>query len=530
MRDHLVAVDVGTASARAGLFDRSGRLLARAVHPVTLIRSGADLAEHDSDDIWQAVVASVRAAVSEAGIDRQRIAAIGFDGTCSLVFTGSGGQRLSVARNGAPGLDTICWMDHRAIAEAEELSAAGDAALNLRGRCLSPEMALPKLLWVKRHRPDVWNGAGAIFDLADFLTFRATGSNRRSRSTLSAKWAYRQGAGPDPWPTPLLKTVGLHDLAERAGITGDALLPGAPLAPLSASAAAELDLDTGCVVASGMVDAFAGTLALLGRYGDNRGALERNAALVAGTSTCIIRLSAPDSPPLPGFWGPYGDVCLPDHALTEGGQSAAGGLLDHVVTMHAAGGKPTAELHRRIVEQIERELQLHGADYGQPIDVYPDFLGNRSPLADPRPGGLVAGLSLDSSFEGLCKLYWRTAVGLACGLRQVLDAYRTEAGFKPDTLHIGGGHGLNSLLVRLYADVTGKRIAVPALNESMLLGSAINAATAAGLYPDLVTAASAMSGPGSIIEPDPERHAAFGKDYARHRLMARHMAELRSLY
>ncbi|MGH6917434.1 MAG: FGGY family carbohydrate kinase, partial [Geminicoccaceae bacterium] len=89
MEDRVVmAVDVGTGSARAGLFDTSGRMLARDSRPIALNRPAPEHAEQDSDDIWRAVCAAARAARTEAGLPAEAVAGISFDATCSLVAMG----------------------------------------------------------------------------------------------------------------------------------------------------------------------------------------------------------------------------------------------------------------------------------------------------------------------------------------------------------------------------------------------------------------------------------------------------------
>src|SRR4051812_17008225 len=88
---HFLGIDVGTGSARAGLFDRSGRLLASDSAPVALWREAGDVVEQSSEDIWRAVCRSVRSAVVQAGIAADSIAGIGFDATCSLVVVGEAG-------------------------------------------------------------------------------------------------------------------------------------------------------------------------------------------------------------------------------------------------------------------------------------------------------------------------------------------------------------------------------------------------------------------------------------------------------
>lgn len=522
MRDHLVAVDIGTASARAGLFDRSGTLIAKATHPIILHRPNARIAEHDSADIWNAACASVREALATSGIDATRIAAIGFDATCSLVVTRKDGGPASVSASATPGLDTISWMDHRALEEATELTALGGPVVARCGGSLSPEMALPKLLWLKRHLPSLWIASCGIFDLADYLTCRATGSTVRSLSTLGSKWGI-DPREPEGWPQGFLEKAGLQDLPDKAGMTSRPSLPGSCIGYLSPNASQELGLDTGCRVAAGMVDAYAGALGLLGAVPPKD--IAAHAALVAGTSSCMISFCREEAKPQKSFWGPFENVSYPGLWLREGGQSAAGSLLDHIVRMHAAGGEPDATLHDRILRHVEAERARTGEGYGLPIQVLPDFHGNRAPLADPFASGVIAGLSLDTSFDSLCRLYWRAAVGLACSLRHILDVFG-EAGVRPEMVHMAGGHARTPLLAQLYADVLGLPVLVPEMGEAILLGTAINAATAGGLYQGMTAAASAMTGKTRRYSPDPARSTFHAEDYRRHLMMVRHREEL----
>src|SRR5690606_3200612 len=107
-----LGIDVGTGSARAGLFDAEGRMLATARRDIRLWREGADIAEQSSDDIWAAVCEATREAV--AGIDADRVAASGLAATCSLVVLGAEGAPLTGSASGAPPRNIIVWVDHRA--------------------------------------------------------------------------------------------------------------------------------------------------------------------------------------------------------------------------------------------------------------------------------------------------------------------------------------------------------------------------------------------------------------------------------
>ena len=190
MQSLLVAVDVGTGSARAGVLTPQGALLARAEHAIAMNRTDANHAEHDSEQIWRAVCAAVREAMSQAGADPSQVVGLSFDATCSLVVRDRDGLPVTVSTNTEDNWDTIVWLDHRALNEAEECTATGHLVLDYAGGVMSPEMEVPKLMWLKRHMPKSWARAGMMFDLADFLSWKATGSLARSQSTLTCKWTY----------------------------------------------------------------------------------------------------------------------------------------------------------------------------------------------------------------------------------------------------------------------------------------------------------------------------------------------------
>lgn len=525
MRDHMFAVDVGTGSARAGILHRDGTLVARATHPIIMAKPRENHAEHDSGDIWRAVCQAVRQAREQSGIPASSVAAIGFDATCSLVARDGQGAPVSVSTGGEDRFDTIVWLDHRAINEADFISRSGHRVLDFAGGSVSPEMQIPKLMWLKKHLPQSWQRAVYLFDLADFLTWKATGVTTRSRCTLAAKWNYLAHEAPG-WQQDYLALAGLEDLPEKGGLSQPTLRPWQSIGTLSPQAAQELGLDTGCHVSAGMIDAYAGALGALGGClsGDDPG---RSAALVAGTSSCLVAFARE---PLKGrsLWGPYHDITAPGYWLVEGGQSASGALLDHIVAMHPAGGVPEPSLHAKIIARVQQLRAVEGEAFAGRLHVLPDFHGNRSPLADPHAVGVISGLTLDLSFDSLCRLYWRTCVAIALGIRHVLDAMR-EAGYRPDNLHITGGHVHNPLLMELYADATGCRVVVPGSGDAVLLGTAMAAGVAGGVFADMSAAGAAMYRHGHIIEADPLRSAARADDYRCFLAMHRHRAELDSL-
>ncbi|QDZ02984.1 FGGY-family carbohydrate kinase [Nitratireductor mangrovi] len=522
----VVAVDVGTGSARAGVFGSDGTLLGREEHPIAMNRPAPDHAEHDSEDIWQAVCAAVRGAVSAAGVDPEAIAGISFDATCSLVVREPEGGQLTVSTSGERRWDTIVWLDHRALDEADEVTAGGHRVLDFIGGVMSPEMQAPKLMWLKRHLPQTWQAAGHFFDLADFLTWKSSGSLARSQCTLTCKWTFLAHEEPG-WQRDFLESVGIADMPERGALPERASPIGADLGPLTPQAASELGLATTCRVGAGLIDAHAGALGVLAAFAGDRAEIERHLALIAGTSSCVMALSTAPRP-CHGVWGPYLGAALPDCWLNEGGQSATGALLDHIIRWHGAGGEPDRAMHARICARVAELRAAEGDDLAPRLHVLPDFHGNRSPLADPHAVGVISGLTLDASFDSLCRLYWRTAVGIALGLRHILETLNAN-GYVIDTLHVTGGHTRNPLLMELYADATGCTVVEPAADDAVLLGTAMVAASAAGLHPGLVAACTAMQQGGSARQPNPAARQRFDRDYRVHLRMHEQRRDLDNL-
>ncbi|QQM30651.1 ribulokinase [Martelella lutilitoris] len=513
MRDHVIAVDVGTASVRAGVFDKTGIMLARKVEPLRLRRPGARRGEYISEDIWQTTATAVRAARLAAGLGPEQVAGLAFGATCSLVLLDGSGRPLPLFEDEAGTYDTLAWFDHRAEAEAEELSATDDPAVRHSGGSISPEMQVPKLLWLKRNRPDLWQRAGGFFDLADYLSYRATGNPARSVSTLVTKWFYRADSDA-PWPRTLLGTFGLDDLPEKAGAAHAPCPPGASVGRLSTQAAEALGLDRDVAVAAGMVDAYAGAL---GALPADKAAASGEFALIGGTSSCLIGQGG-EPVFAKSLWGPYFSAIHKNQWAFEAGQSATGGLLNHLLEIHAEGGPATEDRHQQVIARITEMLAENGPGFADGLDILPDFHGSRSPFADPTMTGMIAGLTLDKSFDGLCRLYWRASIAIALSLRQILE-HLGESRIPATGLHLAGGHRRNPLLSRLFADVTGLPVHISPTEDVVLLGSAINAGAASGLYPDLGSTAAAMQAAAELTDPDPSFADYYDRQYARLKIL-----------
>jgi D-ribulokinase len=265
MRQAFIGVDVGTSSARAGVFDETGTLLATARCPITVWHEAGNVVEQSSSEIWAACVTAVRAAMAEAALPPSAVKGMGFDATCSLVVLDAAANPLTVSSSGDERRNVIVWMDHRASTEARAVNDTQDDVLRYVGGSISPEMEIPKLLWLKRHLPSTWNSAGHFLDLADYLSFRATGSATRSTCTLTCKWNFL--AHERRWSQSYFERVGLGDLVGEgyAKIGKDVVAPGTALGTgLTAAAALDFGLLEGTPVGASLIDAHAGGVGMIG--------------------------------------------------------------------------------------------------------------------------------------------------------------------------------------------------------------------------------------------------------------------------
>src|SRR5260221_4477806 len=265
MRQAFIGVDVGTSSARAGVFDEKGTLLATGRNPITVWHEAGNVVEQSSSEIWAACAASVRAAMAEAALPPSAIKGMGFDATCSLVVLDAAANPLTVSTSGDERRNVVVWMDHRAIAEARQINDTLDEVLRYVGGSISPEMEIPKLLWLKRYLSSTYRSAGHFFDLADYLSFRATGSTARSICTVACKWNFL--AHEQRWSGSYFERIGLGDLASDgyAKIGKEIVAPGTPQgAGLTQFAARDFGLLEGTPVVAALIDAHAGGVGTIG--------------------------------------------------------------------------------------------------------------------------------------------------------------------------------------------------------------------------------------------------------------------------
>ena len=186
-----------------------------------------------------------------------------------------------------------------------------------------------------------------------------------------------------------------------------------------------------------------------------------------------------------GVWGPHFAALTPDQWLIDGGQSAFGAAIDHLLRLHPAFGELKARAGPNALTALEKDIVAragdpsHAALIAEGLHVLPDFIGSRSPLADPAARGAVAGMDLREDAASLQELHVAGLCGLAYGVADIVRKLE-QAGYDFESIVVSGGAARSALVRQIMADVCGKTVEAPETPEPVLLGSAMIGAVAAG--------------------------------------------------
>ncbi|XP_071528220.1 FGGY carbohydrate kinase domain-containing protein isoform X7 [Panulirus ornatus] len=516
---YYVGVDVGTSSVRAALVLQSGDILRIHSVPITVSNPKPDFYEQDSEEIWQAVCESVKTVTGDIA-NKAEIHGVGFDATCSLVVLDKDLKPVTVSpATGEDRFNVVMWMDHRAKEQADFINSYDHNVLKYVGGKVSLEMQTPKLLWLKRHMKSTWARAAHFLDLPDFLTLKASGQFTRSLCSMVCKWTYICDGQNQGWDHNFFKAIGLEDLADDNSLRiGKVVMaPGTQCGRVSKAAALQMGLTENTYVATSIIDAHAGGLALVAAKAKSKEDFIGRLGLICGTSTCHMCVSM-DSIFVPGVWGPYYSAMIPGFWLTEGGQSATGALIDHLIKTHPAASKcPDKNIYdwlgEILADMAEEQSLSNPAFLTKDLHLYPDFHGNRSPLADPSMVGMICGLTLDLSERSLAVLYLASVQALAYGTRHIIEQLMTS-GHTISSVLMCGGLSNSSIFIHTHADALGVPVLIPQVKQSVLLGASMLAAAASGDYPDLSAAAVAMGGEAHTYKPQKDMKRYHDKKYA----------------
>ncbi len=474
----LLGIDVSTTATKALLIDERGEVAAVAGSPHDLQTPRPLWSEQDPAQWWQAARQSIRQVLDQADVSPEAVQGVGLTGQMhGLVLLDAEGRVLRPA---------MLWNDGRAGAECAWIRQrlGLDPLVEITGNDAFPGFTAPKLLWVRRHEPDVYSRVAHVLLPKDYVRYRLTGAFATDRAgaggTLLLDLRTRD------WSREVLQALDvpaswLPPTHEGPEVTGT----------VTPEAASATGLRAGTPVVAGGGDQAAQAVGV--------GAVRPGVvALTLGTSGVVF---APTDRPLTA---PQGRAHSFPHAVPGRWHlmgvmlSAAGSLRWYHDTF-----APDASYDALLAEAADVPPGCEGALF------LPYLSGERTPHANPHARGVFFGLTLR---HGRGHVTRAVLEGVAFALRDNLTLLRQAGVPAPTQLRISGG-GVQSLLWRqILADVLEVPLLAPQTTEGAAFGAALLAGVGAGVWPDVDAACEATVVCEASAQPGAAT-AAYGAAY-----------------
>src|SRR5438067_3794581 len=487
----VAGVDFGTLSVRVSIVDSERGLLAsaNAEYPLHRKREDPEYATQSHEDHMRALAAATREVIRKAGVPADQILALALDTTGSSV--------IPIGKNLQPLGDYYLWCDHRAKAEAAEITAAAHreklAAIEWCGGVYSSEWGFSKLLHWLRHNPGKRPEFVSAFEHCDMVAATLCGITdakqvKRSICAMGHKWMWNASLGGLP-PEKFLVKVDPLLAGVREKLYGEYATSDQLAGQLSAYWAEQLGLKTGIPIPVGAFDAHWDAI--------GAGCRSEDIVNVVGTSTCIIGIT-PSVRLVPGVCaGAQGSV-HPQRTGIEAGLSAVGDIFQSIATRSGPD-----------VPTLSRGLENYRAGQTALLRITWDN-GDRMILVNAHLRGSTFGWNLQSTPQD--ELF-AAIEGTALHTRVILDRMEEHGVIVLRVINAGGIPQKNDVLNQVYANVLGRPVLVPAGNV-VSLGSAIFAFLAAGVFKTVEEAQDRICPKYRTFEPDPSSKRTYDKLYA----------------
>jgi xylulokinase len=473
---HYLGIDIGTFEAKAVLVDETGRVVARAARPHRLIVPEPGYAEHRAiEDWWDGFVSLSQRIIADSGVAATDIKAVGTSaiGPCMLPVDAAGEPLMNAVLYG---------VDTRAAREIDEMTAqiGAETILERCGNALTSQSIGPKILWLKRNRPDLFARTRTIHTSTSFLVERLTGACVIDHYTAA-----------NSSPFYLVDDLAFSD-ALAPGIVPLDLMPQPAwttdiAGTVTPAAAAATGLTTGTPVIVGTIDAAAEALSVgVAAPGDTM--------LMYGSTIFIIMIAEKRLKDERLWYAPW--LFPGEHASMAG--LATSGTLTHWFRDNFARELAPADAMAALA--AEAAASPPGA---RGLVFLPYFSGERTPLHDPQAKGTLIGLNLT---HGRGDIYRALLEGIAHATNHVFDTYR-EAGEEPRTLYAVGGGTKNLVWSQATSAISGRTQVLREKTVGASYGDAFLAALAIG---DVARRDIAAWNPiASEIAPDPSTEALY---------------------
>jgi xylulokinase len=441
-----LGIDIGTFESKGVLADTSGAIVAMATRPHRMIVPRPGWAEHRADEDWWADFTAISRELLE-GRDPREVTAV----ACSAI----GPCMLPVDAAGTPLMNAVLYgVDTRAAAEIAELTAAigADVLLERCGNALTSQSVGPKILWLRRNRPDLWARTDRVVTSTSHLVFRLTGETVIDHFTAAsfsplydvAAQDWTSGLAPD-----LLGHVRLPRLMWSTEVAGT----------VTARAAVETGLAEGTPVTCGTIDAAAEAVSVGARApGDMM--------MMYGSTVFIIEVTAARAPDARLWYAPW---------LFPGRHAAMAGLATSGTLTHWFRDQFARDLGADAFAVLAAEAAASPPG-ARGLLCLPYFSGERTPIHDPLAKGAFFGLNLTHTRGDL---YRALIEGIAMGTAHVIETY-AQTGQAPARILAVGGGTKNRLWLQATSDFGGVPQLVAGRTVGASYGNAFLAALATG--------------------------------------------------
>ena len=456
MADYLLAIDQGTTSTRAILFDAGLTPIASAQQELRQLYPAPGWVEHDPEDIWSSTLATVRAALAKAGARAADIAGIGITNQRETTI-------IWDRASGRPIHNAVVWQDRRTADACATLRQAGhEQAIAARtGLVLDPYFSATKIGWLLDHvggaRAAAQAGRLAFGTVDSFLLWRLTGGRTHASDATNAARTMLLDIGRGEWDADLCR------------------LFGAPAALLPQVCDCAHDFGTT------LPDLFGGAIRILGIAGDQQAATVGQGCFAPGMmkatygTGCFALLNTGAAP-----------VVSRNRLLTTIAYQLGGSrtyALEGAIFIAGAAVQWLRDALKLIANAPDVNALAAAADPAEQVYLVPAFVGLGAPYWDAQARGAVFGLTRNS---GVAELARATLEAVGYQTRDLLEAMRADWPAAADTvLRVDGGMAASDVTMQFLADILAAPVDRPAVMETTALGAAYLAGLAAGICPDL---------------------------------------------
>lgn len=495
MLDAILGIDIGTASAKAVLFDLSGQVLLTAEQSYHLHAPQPGWVEQDPEEVWQALLAVLRTVTEQAGAERRILA---------LCLAAQCGSVIPAAANGAPVYPMITWMDGRTEALVREWRAEGrePEVRRISGWLLHPGLPLPAIAWLRRFRPDVFAAAGRYLGANDFLTYRLTGRFCTNPSSGAEMQLVDVSAGR--WS---------EALCDLAGIRPEQLSPlepsGAVIGPIRPEISRLTGLPADTPVVNGGHDQCCSALAM-GMTSPGK------VMLACGTAWVITAVvNSPDVAAVPAGMDLNFHV-LPQRWTISQLLGGLGASLEWWLQTHSLPDvRSRAEIYTGLNDTLRQSQP------GSRNLIFIPLTGAAQAPGSVQQGGFI-GLRLDHSRADMARAILE---GAAFELRWALEQI-WAAGLPVERLWMVGGATRSPVWPQILADICGAPFSVTDYAHWPALGAAILAGVGAGVFESAEAGQTRLQQPAGEVLPNPAVRSVYEERFSAYQQAARCVAGL----